>query len=150
MNGRPMTINWMNRNVPAILEGIDSPGRWGKQAIPEVLLGRLRLLPQEAPGDVPEDSGTNCRWTSRTSRARYWGSAGTRGVLYPFGHGLSYTEFRYSGTQDRTGGGGAYRFRPRHLRMQNAGKVDGDEVVQLYVRDDVSSVTTYVKICAGP
>ncbi len=104
---------------------------------------------REAPGDVPEDGGTTPRWTSRISRARTSGiPPGSGGALSvrtrPELHGVPL-----QWTQDRTGGGGANRFPPRHLRDPERREGRRRRGVQLYVRDDVSSVTTYVRICAG-
>jgi beta-glucosidase len=71
------------------------------------------------------------------------------GLLYPFGHGLSYTTFKYSDlkiTPDKTREGGSIKV---SCKVMNAGTRKGDEVVQLYVNDKVSSVTTYEKVLRG-
>ena len=72
-----------------------------------------------------------------------------RGVLYPFGFGLSYTEFEYSDlqitpTQQILNGSIEVL-----LSIENIGEMAGDEVVQLYINDETSSVTTYVKQLRG-
>jgi beta-glucosidase len=69
--------------------------------------------------------------------------------LFPFGYGLSYTSFSYSNLQfekNEIGRQGTMRL---SCKVKNTGKMAGDEVVQLYIRDEVSSVTTYVKVLRG-
>ncbi|MDE6856971.1 MAG: fibronectin type III-like domain-contianing protein, partial [Muribaculaceae bacterium] len=70
-------------------------------------------------------------------------------ALYPFGYGLSYTDFEYSDLkieQSAPGVGGSVTV---SCKVTNTGDREGDEVVQLYLRDVVSSVTTYVKVLRG-
>lgn len=71
------------------------------------------------------------------------------GALYPFGYGLSYTTFAYSDLQIENPVIGVQGSVKLSCKVKNTGRVAGDEVVQLYLRDEVSSVTTYVKVLRG-
>ena len=71
------------------------------------------------------------------------------GVLYPFGYGLSYTTFGYSDLKIETPKIGLQGTALVSCKVKNTGGVAGDEIVQLYIRDEVSSVTTYVKSLRG-
>ena len=71
------------------------------------------------------------------------------GVLYPFGYGLSYTTFEYSALKISKPVIGPQENMTLSCIVKNTGKRAGDEVVQLYIRDDFSSVTTYDKVLRG-
>ena len=142
VNGRPMSINWVDRFVPAILETW-FPGGHGGTALADVLFGdynpsgKLTSTFPKSVGQIPFNfpSKPNAQWEYEKSRVS--------GALYYFGHGLSYTTFAYSNL----------RISPQKqkkignitvtLEVKNTGNVAGDEIVQLYTRDVVSSVTTY-------
>ncbi|HEY0459779.1 MAG TPA: glycoside hydrolase family 3 N-terminal domain-containing protein, partial [Pyrinomonadaceae bacterium] len=149
INGRPMSINWVNKNVPAILETW-FPGGRGGEAIADVLFGdynpggKLTCTFPKSAGQIPFNfpSKPNAQWEQEKSRVN--------GALYYFGHGLSYTTFAYSNLKisplkQSAGGNVTVSF-----DVKNSGaRRDGDEVVQLYVRDCVSSTTTYEKNLRG-
>jgi beta-glucosidase len=148
LNGRPLSINWINKYVPAIVEGW-FPGAQGGTAIAEVLFGdhnpggKLTVTFPKTAGQIPFNFPTkpNAQWEGEKSRVN--------GALYYFGHGLSYTKFAYTNLkiaplkQTPTGD---VRIT---VDIQNTGPREGTEVVQLYVRDLVSSVTTYEKSLRG-
>lgn len=71
------------------------------------------------------------------------------GALYPFGHGLSYTTFTYSDLHISPSHQGVQGDIHVSCKIKNTGKIKGDEVVQLYLRDEISSVTTYTKVLRG-
>ena len=77
------------------------------------------------------------------------GKVRVAGVLYPFGYGLSYTTFGYSDLKISKPIIGAQENITLSCTVKNTGKKAGDEVVQLYIRDDFSSVTTYDKVLRG-
>lgn len=150
VNGQPLTINWANRNIPAILEAW-FPGPSGGQAIAETLFGlnnpggKLPITFPKTTGQIemnfPFKPGSQADQPSAGPN----GSGKTRvnGPLYPFGYGLSYTQFEYSGLQiipEKQGPAGNITVT---AQIKNTGKVKGDEVVQLYVKDKLSSVITY-------
>jgi beta-glucosidase len=148
LNGRPMSINWINKYVPAVVEGW-FPGVHGGTAIAEVLFGdynpggKLTVTFPKTVGQIPFNFPTkpNAQWENEKSRVN--------GALYYFGHGLSYTTFTYSNLQisprQQTIGGTI----SISVDVKNTGSRAGTEVVQLYTRDVVSSVTTYEKNLRG-
>ncbi|MFQ6115124.1 MAG: glycoside hydrolase family 3 N-terminal domain-containing protein [bacterium] len=152
MNGRPLSINWIDRYIPAIVEAW-FPGEFGGQAIADVLFGdynpggKLPITFPKTVGQIPMNfpykPGSQAGVNSNNQLSRILG------VLYPFGHGLSYTEFKYSHleiTPKQQGPAGNVVVR---LDVENVGHRKGEEVVQLYVNDVVSSVTTFVKALRG-
>ena len=148
INGRPLSINWVNKYVPAIVEAW-FPGAQGGTAIADVLFGdynpggKLTVTFPRTVGQIPYNFPTkpNAQWEGENTRVN--------GALYYFGHGLSYTTFEYSNLQinprKQTTRGGVLV----SLEVRNTGARAGDEVVQLYTRDVVSSVTTYEKNLRG-
>jgi beta-glucosidase len=159
MNGRPLAIEWADENVHAILEAWFA-GTEGGHAIADVLFGDYNpsgKLPVTFPrnvGQVPIHY--NMKNTGRPYspndaeqkyRSRYLDSPNS--PLYPFGYGLSYTIFEYSDLAlDRTRLGADDNITVS-VTVANTGEVDGEEVVQLYVRDLVGSVTRPVKELKG-
>jgi beta-glucosidase len=148
MNGRPMSINWVNKYVPGIIEAW-FPGAQGGTAIAEVLFGdynpsgKLTMTFPKTVGQIPFNfpSKPNAQWEGEKSRVN--------GALYYFGHGLSYTSFSYSNlkispTKQKESGPITVT-----LDVKNTGSREGVEIVQLYTRDLVSSVTTYEKNLRG-
>jgi len=148
INGRPLSINWVNKYVPGIVEAW-FPGAQGGTAIADVLFGdynpggKLTLTFPRTVGQIPYNFPTkpNAQWEGEKTRVN--------GALYYFGHGLSYTSFAYSSLQisprKQTSGGNVLV----SFEVKNTGARAGDEVVQLYTRDVVSSVTTYEKNLRG-
>ena len=148
LNGRPMSINWVNKYVPGIIEGW-FPGAQGGTAIAEVLFGdynpsgKLTMTFPKTVGQIPFNFPTkpNAQWEGEKSRVN--------GALYYFGYGLSYTSFSYKNLsitpkQQKMNGSVTVS-----LDVQNTGAREGTEIVQLYTRDLVSSVTTYEKNLRG-
>lgn len=147
LNGRPLSINWTADNIPAILEGW-YPGEAGGAAIAEVLFGdynpagRLPITFPKSVGQLP------LYYNYKPSARRNYILMDAR-PLYPFGYGLSYTEFAYSNLRvspDRIGPAGTLTV---SVDVENVGEKAGDEVVQLYLRDLVGSVTTPIKALKG-
>ena len=148
INGRPLSINWVNRFVPGILEAW-FPGAQGGTAIADVLFGdynpagRLTVTFPKTAGQIPFNFPTkpNAQWEGEKTRVN--------GALYHFGHGLSYTTFAYGDLKIAPA-----KQTPRgsvtvSFDVRNTGAREGDEVLQLYTRDLVSSVTTYEKNLRG-
>ncbi len=121
-------------------------GEMGAKAIADVLTGKVNPAGR-LPVSFPRSVGTLPCYYSRLPGASTEYLEGRRDALYSFGHGLSYTEFAYSGLQiQKTGAPYGVRV---SLAVQNTGKRAGDEVVQLYVRDEESSVVTPLKLLKG-
>jgi beta-glucosidase len=155
MNGRPLSIGWADENVHAVLETWFA-GTEGGHAIADVLFGDYNpsgKLPVTFPrnvGQVPiyynvKNTGRpySAGDAEQKYRSRYLDVPNT--PLYPFGYGLSYTEFAYSDMAVDRKAMGAGDTITVTVQVTNEGEVDGEEVVQLYIRDLVGSVTRPVR-----
>ncbi len=155
MNGRPLTINWLAENSPAILETWFA-GTQAGPAIADALFGDINpggKLPVTFPrtiGQVPmyyNHKSTGRPPTDQKYTSKYLDVPVT--PLYPFGFGLSYTQFKFGQLQLS-----ANTIRPDGqltvtVEVENTGQRVGDEVVQLYIRDQASSITRPVKELKG-
>ncbi len=156
INGRPLSINWADKFVPAILEAW-YPGSKGGIAVADVLFGdynpggKLTVTFPKTVGQIPFNFP--CKPSSQIDGGKNPGADGNmsraNGALYPFGYGLSYTTFEYSGLKISPAIITPNQKTYVSCKVTNTGKRAGDEVVQLYVRDVLSSVTTYEKNLAG-
>ena len=148
--GQPLTINWAARYVPAILHA-GFPGPSGGKAIAEALFGdynpggKLSMTFPKTTGQVelnfPFKPGSQA--DQPTSGPNGYGKTRVNGPLFPFGYGLSYTTFQYSNLQVTPESQAQSGNTSVSVEVTNTGKAKGDEVVQLYIKDLVSSVTTY-------
>lgn len=153
VNGQAETINWENAYLPAILE------TWftscvGGTVVAETLFGdynpsgKLTVTFPKSIGQIeynfPYKKGSHGGQNSHDPNGE--GTTRVVGPLYPFGYGLSYTTFGYSDL--------VVRYNPDctvdvSVKVTNTGKRAGAEVVQLYIRDKVSSVVTYDSVLRG-
>lgn len=148
INGRPMSINWVDKYVPGILEAW-FPGASGGTAIADVLFGdynpggKLTMTFPKTVGQIPFNFPTkpNAQWEGEKTRVD--------GALYYFGYGLSYTTFAYSDLNIEPNKPKTMENITVSFDVQNTGPREGDEVMQLYTRDAVSSITTYEKNLRG-
>lgn len=156
INGRPLSVNWADKFVPAILEAW-YPGAYGGTAIADVLFGdynpggKLTVTFPKTVGQIPFNFPY--KPASQVDGGRNPGAGGNQsrinGPLYPFGYGLSYTTFEYSDIRLSAPAITDKQALTVSCCVQNTGQRAGDEVVQLYVRDVLSSVTTYEKSLRG-
>ena len=140
-NGRPIQLNWADKNVNAILESWIA-GEYAGQAIAETLFGDNNPS-GKLPITFPKHVGQMVQAFPRKPGADGDGHARVNGDLYSFGYGLSYTNFEYSKLKvikEIVDGEEIFKV---SCKVKNTGWVDGTEVVQLYVRDEVGSVITY-------
>jgi beta-glucosidase len=139
-NGRPLCIPWVAEHVPAIVETWFS-GEQGGLAIADILLGRISPS-GKLPMTFPRSEGQIPFYYDHkpTSGHRYVDEADT--PLFCFGHGLSYTQFRYSGLTVSPASIRSGASADVAVTLTNTGAVAGAEIAQLYVRDVVASVTT--------
>jgi len=146
-NGRPLTINWVAENIPSIVETWYS-GEKGGLAIADVLLGNVNPS-GKLPITFPRSVGQIPFYYNHkpTSRHIYVDEADT--PLFPFGLGLSYTAFKYTDLQISPSTIPVSGTAKITVKITNTGKVEGTEVAQLYVRDEVSSVTTPIIALKG-
>lgn len=147
IHGRPNSINYIAENVPAIVDGWYL-GQEGGTAAAEVLFGdynpagRLPITVPRSVGQLPD------YYYQKPSAKREYLDDSTQ-PLFPFGWGLSYSTFKYSNlhlTPDTIGPEGTTQV---SVEVTNTSNVRGDEVVQLYIRDEISSVTRPVKELRG-
>lgn len=142
INGRPVTINWADKYIPAILEAW-LPGEFGGVAIADALFGDYNpggKLPVTFPRSVGQIPFT---FPHKPAAHAGQGKGKSRILegLYPFGYGLSYTTFHYSDMKVDFSQNQDSVF--VQCKIKNTGNMAGDEIVQLYFKDMVSSVTVY-------
>ena len=157
INGRPLSVNWADANVPAILEAW-YPGSYGGQALTEIIFGdinpsgKLTCTFPRTVGQIPFNFP--CKPNSQIGGNDRRGPDGAQTrintALYNFGHGLSYTTFEYSDLVVKA----AWTENRDHpvkvsLTVKNTGEREGDEIIQIYIKDVISSVTTYEKRLIG-
>jgi len=146
-HGRPNSINYIAEHVPAILDGWYL-GQEGGTAIADVLFGdynpagRLPITVPRSTGQLPD-----YYYQKPSAKREYLGS--TVLPLFPFGWGLSYSTFKYTNVRATPDSIGPQGSATVSVDVTNSGAVRGDEVVQLYIRDEVSSVTRPVKELRG-
>ena len=152
INGRPYAIPWLAENANAILEAW-LPGEEGGAAIVDILFGDANpggKLPISFPrtvGQVPvfyssKPSGTGSFWYKEYVDKKVT-------PLYPFGYGLSYTEFKFEDLAISPKSAAVGESVDISLTVTNTGPVEGDEVVQLYIRDEFASVPRPTKELKG-
>ena len=145
-NGSALSVNWADAHVPSIVEAW-YPGQRGGDAVADVVFGkfnpagRLPVTFYKSVADLP--AFDDYRMKGRTYRY-FAGKA-----LYPFGYGLSYTTFSYSGLtalSDHATTGGNFNV---SVKVKNSGAVAGDEVVQMYLSHDGAAETVPAKALVG-
>lgn len=152
VNGRPYAIPWLSENAAAILEAW-LPGEEGGNAVADILFGDVNpgaKLPLSFPRSVGQlPVYYNHKPTGRHSHVYGDYVSESTAPLYPFGHGLSYTEFKYEDLLIKPGKATSGEQVDISLTVTNSGKTAGEEVVQLYVRDEYASVPRPVKELKG-
>lgn len=145
---QPMTINWIDKYIDGIVYA-GYPGVKGGIAIADVLFGdynpggKLTLTFPKSVGQLPLNFPSKPGAQSDEGEG-----AKIKGLLYPFGFGLSYTTFGYNNLKISTGKTTSDPIAVT-VDVTNTGKLAGEEVVQVYIRDVLSSVTTYEKLLKG-
>jgi beta-glucosidase len=146
-HGRPNSINYIAEHVPAILEGWYL-GQEGGTALADVLFGdynpagRLPITVPRSVGQLPD------YYYQKPSAKREYLGTSTQ-PLFPFGWGLSYSTFKYANLQSIPDAIGILGRSTVSVAVTNTSNIRGDEVVQLYIRQEVSSVTRPVKELRG-
>jgi beta-glucosidase len=155
VNGRPLSIRWIAEHAPAIVEAW-LPGEKGGHAVADVLFGDYNPSGR-LPVTVPRHSGQLPSYYNFKPSKAYWIKEGwgkryvdmSPNPLWEFGYGLSYTAFEYGNLRIDQPKVRAGRDVPISVEVKNTGSREGAEVVQLYIRDVVSSVSTPVKQLKG-
>ena len=154
INGRPLSVRWEAEHVPVIVEAWN-PGERGGEAVADVLFGDYNPSGRLAI-TIPRHSGQLPTYYNYKPSKAYWIHGERRGYvdmpatpLYPFGYGLSYSQFEY----------GNLRLDPAEIRpagtarlsldVKNVGNRSGEETVQLYIHEAVAPVSTPVKQLRG-
>ena len=160
IHGRPLSIHWIAEHVPAILDAW-YPGEQGGNALADILFGKVNPS-GKLTVSYPRTVGQVPNYYNHKPMARgYYKKPGKPGQpgrdyvfedpspLFDFGHGLSYTTFRYSNlrvTPKRIGPNGKVEIL---VDVQNTGNRSGKEIVQLYVTDLYSTTTTPIRSLRG-
>ena len=153
MNGRPLAITWADQHIPAILETWQLGSQSGN-AIAQVLFGvynpsgKLPMTFPRSVGQVPIYYNYYNTGRPGPKKEVFWSHYmdETNQPLYPFGFGLSYTGFEYSNLQIDASDNDKIKVQ---VTVKNIGKVTGEEVTQLYIRDKVASSVRPVKELKG-
>jgi len=151
INGRPLSTRWTSEHVPALVEAWE-PGERGGQAVADVLFGNYNPTGRLAIS-VPRHSGQLPVYYNYKPSKAYWMRRGYADMpstpLYPFGYGLSYTDFQYSNLRVEPAEihlGGEARVT---LDVKNTGSRAGVETVQLYIHEQYAPVSTPIKQLRG-
>jgi len=147
IKGRPLSINWVAENASVIIDAW-YPGQEGGNAIADVLFGDYNSAGR-LPISVPKSVGQLPIYYNHKPSARKNYVFLDSKLLFPFGYGLSYTTFKYSNLKivpKRILPTGEAKV---SVDITNIGSVTGDEVVQMYISDEVSSITRPVKELKG-
>ena len=143
INGRPLAEPWIKENIPAIIEAWE-PGAMGGQAIAEIIKGKINPS-GKLTITIPDNVGQiHTVYNHLPSSFLHHYIDGTDEPLWSFGYGISYTNYQYDNLKVS-----------QHANIKdtllvsidvtNTGKMDGDEIVQLYIRDNYSQATRPVK-----
>lgn len=146
ISGRPLSVRYAAEHVPAIVNAWE-PGQYGGQAIAEILYGKVNPSAKLAM-TMPRHVGQISTWYNHKRSAFFHPAVCADNTpLYPFGHGLSYTTFRYTNLQLSRSSIPNDGKTPvtASVTIENTGKRDGVEICQLYINDVVASVARPVK-----
>jgi beta-glucosidase len=147
MGGRPLAVNYIAENVPAVLQGWYL-GQEGGTAVADVLFGDYNPA-GKLPVSVARSVGQLPIYYYQKPTARRGYLFADKSPLFPFGYGLSYTTFQYGEPKLAATRIAASGQTTVSVTVTNTGKVAGDEIVQMYIRDQASSVTRPVKELRG-
>ena len=148
VNGKPISEPWIQNNIPSILEAWE-PGNLGGKAVAEIIFGDINPS-GKLPLTVPRSVGQlQMIYNHKPSQYFHKYAFEKNKPLYEFGYGLSYTKFKYSNPKLLNTSFDDDSNIKVEVAVTNIGEMDGDEVVQLYIRDNVSSATRPVKELKG-
>ena len=148
VNGRPISEPWIQENIRAVIKAWE-PGSFGGKAVAEIIFGDVNPS-GKLPLTVPRSVGQlKMFYNHKPSQYFHKYAFEKNKPLYPFGYGLSYTKFNYTKPKLLNSDFDKNSIIKVQLEVSNIGDMDGEEVVQLYIRDKVSSVTRPVKELKG-
>ncbi|MDU1903862.1 MAG: glycoside hydrolase family 3 N-terminal domain-containing protein [Dysgonomonas sp.] len=140
IQGRPLNMNWVKENADALLTAW-YPGQEGGNAIADVIFGDYNPAGR-LPISIPRSIGQIPVYYNKKNPLGHDYVEESKDPLYSFGYGLSYTKFDYSGLNITKKSSNNYEV---SVSVKNTGNYDGEEVVQLYIRDEVASTVRPVK-----
>ena len=144
VNGKPISEPWLYESVPAVIEAWE-PGSFGGQAVAEIIFGEVNPS-GKMPLTVARSVGhLQMIYNHKPSYHRKKYAFESVDPLYVFGHGLSYSNFTYSDLKIVQEGKTKDAVIQLSVNLSNASEVDGEEVVQVYFRDEYSAITRPVK-----
>lgn len=143
INGRPLAISKISEQAPAIIEGWILGQETGT-AVADVLFGDVNPS-GKLPVSIPRSVGHLPSYYNYKPSARRGYVDNKVNALYPFGFGMSYTQFKYSKPKVKQSVINKHNDFTVSVQVKNTGKMAGDEIVQLYIRDQASSVTRPIK-----
>lgn len=148
VNGRQLGVEWIAEHIPALIEAWE-PGSLGGQAIAEILYGQVNPS-GKLPVTIPRSVGQiQCVYNHKFTAGWFPYALGNSDPLYPFGYGLSYTQYKYDNLKIDKEEIGKNDIVKVSVDITNVGQKDGEEIVQLYIRDEYSSATRPVKELKG-
>lgn len=148
VNGRQLGVEWIAEHVSALVEAWE-PGSFGGQAVAEILYGKVNPS-GKLPVTIPRSVGQiQCVYNHKFTTAWFPYAFGNSDPLYPFGYGLSYTKYKYDNLKIEKSEISKDETVKVSVDVINVGAEDGEEIVQLYIRDDYSSATRPVKELKG-
>ena len=148
VNGKPISEPWIQDNIPSIIEAWE-PGNLGGRAVAEIIFGDINPS-GKLPLTIPRSVGQlQMIYNHKPSQYFHKYAFEKNKPLYEFGYGLSYTKFKYSKPKLLNTSFDDDSIIKVQVDVTNIGEMDGDEVVQLYIRDKVSSATRPVKELKG-
>jgi beta-glucosidase len=151
ISGRPVALNWANRLCPAIIQAF-FPGAFGGDALADALFGdynpggKLTCTFPKTTGQLPMNFPAKPAANNEPNNKN---RVNVAGLLWPFGYGLSYTTFKYSDLKIQPENQSADGSIAVSFTLANTGSRAGDEVSQLYIHQEVGSVTTWEKRLCG-
>ena len=144
VGGRPLSVNWIADNVPALIQAWE-PGSFGGTAVASIITGEVNPS-AKLPVSIPRHAGQiQMIYNHKPSQYFHKYKDGLSTPLYPFGYGLSYTDFKFGQVQLSKDCINPDDSLNATIELTNTGKSIGTEVVQLYIRDEYSSATRPVK-----
>ena len=148
VNGKPISEPWIQDNIPSIIEAWE-PGNLGGKAVAEIIFGEINPS-GKLPLTIPRSVGQlQMIYNHKPSQYFHKYAFEKNKPLYEFGYGLSYTKFKYSKPKLLNTSFDDDSIIKVEVAVTNIGEMDGDEIVQLYIRDNVSSATRPVKELKG-
>jgi beta-glucosidase len=144
VNSRPLAVGEVTKNAAALIEAWE-PGNLGGKALAEIIYGKVNPS-GKLPMSIPRSTGQiPTYYNVKPSNYFHKYIETTSSPLYDFGFGLSYTTFKYDNIKLSKTTIGKNEKVKISFTVSNTGTRDGDDVAQLYIRDEVSSVTRPIK-----